>query len=171
MSTSLIIIIAVAILGSFVAYQKVKFDKRFPKKELNNFKIYPFQLASLNTQEMYILKLINQYRLHSGLSDSILKADLKACQLAIQRCNEMIEENELSHLKWTDEASILIQLGSNSVGENIAYGYNSAEAVVNAWIRSEAHKKNIIREDWEYLGIGIVKSNNRYWYCTLFLTS
>ncbi len=38
--------------------------------------------------------------------------------------------------------------------ENIAAGYRSPEEVVNGWMNSTGHRKNILNPDLEYLGVG-----------------
>lgn len=164
----IIVIIFTVILASFVIYQYLSFKKR--KNHFSGDGIYPYIPAKLATLESHVLELINKYRLENGIT-KMLKADSFATELSKLRCHEMISENELSHLQWVDEADALIQLGSDIVGENIGYGYNSPDSVFNAWVKSEGHRKNMLNDKWDYIGIGIVKSSsNRYWYCTLFIT-
>ena len=48
-------------------------------------------------------------------------------------------------------------------GENIAYGHKSAAQVVQAWMDSPGHKKNILG-NFTYIGVGIHEANGRlYW--------
>ena len=51
------------------------------------------------------------------------------------------------------------------VGENVAYGYSTAESVVNAWIKSEGHKKNI-EGDFTHFEVTAEKSSDDKWYFT-----
>lgn len=44
----------------------------------------------------------------------------------------------------------------STAGENIAYGYQTAEAVVAAWLDSPGHRANIERESFTHHGIGYV---------------
>lgn len=45
-------------------------------------------------------------------------------------------------------------------GENIAKGYSSEQAVVDAWIKSEGHCKNIMNGSFKEMGVAMV---NNYW--------
>ncbi|MSY83983.1 MAG: CAP domain-containing protein [Actinobacteria bacterium] len=44
--------------------------------------------------------------------------------------------------------------GWRTVGENIAAGYSSAEAVMEGWLRSPGHCRNIMNPAFEDLGVG-----------------
>ncbi len=41
----------------------------------------------------------------------------------------------------------------SSVGENIAHGYNSPQAVHKGWLSSPGHHRNIVAADWEVMGV------------------
>lgn len=45
-------------------------------------------------------------------------------------------------------------------GENIAKGYTSEQAVMNAWLQSEGHCKNIMNANFKEVGVALV---NGYW--------
>ena len=49
---------------------------------------------------------------------------------------------------------------AKAVSENVAYGYSSAEAVVNAWIKSEGHRENMLG-DHTHFGISIKAGKRR----------
>lgn len=42
------------------------------------------------------------------------------------------------------------------VGENIAWGQETARQVMNAWMRSRGHKANILHPDYTEIGVGVV---------------
>lgn len=44
--------------------------------------------------------------------------------------------------------------GTDRAGENVGYD-QSAAGLFNAWMRSSAHRANILSGSWEYIGIGI----------------
>lgn len=50
----------------------------------------------------------------------------------------------------------------STFGENIAYGFSSAQGVLNAWLGSEGHCKNIMKEEFTEIGIGYAE-NGHYW--------
>ena len=49
-----------------------------------------------------------------------------------------------------------------AAGENIARGYRTPEAVVEAWMNSEGHRANILSAKYTKIGIGYVADGN-YW--------
>jgi uncharacterized protein YkwD len=53
----------------------------------------------------------------------------------------------------------------SSGGENIAYGYRSAHAVVRAWLGSPGHRYNMELPRWKYMGVGVASSRGgtTYW--------
>ena len=51
---------------------------------------------------------------------------------------------------------------SRFVGENVAYGYRTAEQVMNGWMNSSGHRANILRCGYKNIGIGYVSQGN-YW--------
>lgn len=56
-------------------------------------------------------------------------------------------------------------------GENIAYGYASAESVMQGWINSDGHLANILNGNFTQLGVGYRKdSNGRPYYVQVFAT-
>ena len=40
------------------------------------------------------------------------------------------------------------------VGENIAAGYSSPEAVVEGWMNSPGHRANILEAEFTHIGVG-----------------
>ena len=52
----------------------------------------------------------------------------------------------------------------HKVAENVAAGQKTPSAVVNAWMNSEGHRKNILNSDYEYLGVGFYRENKGYGY-------
>ncbi len=50
--------------------------------------------------------------------------------------------------------------------ENVSYGPKTAKEVVEQWLGSEEHKKNIEGKDYNVCGIGIVKSSDSVLYFT-----
>ncbi|WP_344130057.1 CAP domain-containing protein [Luedemannella flava] len=54
----------------------------------------------------------------------------------------------------------------NGWGENIAYGYRSAYSVVDAWMNSPSHRRNILNCEFRSLGVGVAVAGDG----TLFWT-
>ena len=54
-------------------------------------------------------------------------------------------------------------------GENIAYGYASAQSVMNGWLTSPGHRANIERASYNAIGVGVVRdSGGRLWWTQNF---
>lgn len=55
--------------------------------------------------------------------------------------------------------------GLSRVGENIAYGYPTAGAVVKAWMNSPGHRANILNRRFTKIGLGLARSSDgtKYW--------
>jgi uncharacterized protein YkwD len=53
----------------------------------------------------------------------------------------------------------------NAEGENIAEGQNSVDDVINTWMHSLGHRRNILNRSFSYIGVGYAESPNGtpYW--------
>lgn len=52
----------------------------------------------------------------------------------------------------------------HAAGENIAYGYSTAQSVVEAWMASTGHRNNILNCDARATGVGLAYQGRRaYW--------
>ncbi len=62
------------------------------------------------------------------------------------------------------------ECGMGWVGENVAYGYPTGVAVVNAWMRSPGHRANILRRPFRLEGIGAVMMGGVWYVAQVFGT-
>lgn len=115
-----------------------------------------------------VLERINDYRLENNLNMLYIDS-LFATAYAVKHSKYMIETQSINHNNFFIRSNGLKQKGAISVGENVAYGYSTAESVVNAWLNSEGHREMIIG-DFTNIGFGILKSetNNKFYYTTIF---
>ena len=113
-----------------------------------------------------VIDLINTHRFELGLEELIKEPNLST-HLAAQHCNYMIEMGRISHDGFTDRARILTDNGAQAVGENVAFGYSSAQGVFNGWLNSSQHK-DIIEGNYNHIGVGIRadKYNTKY-FCII----
>ena len=78
----------------------------------------------------------------------------------------MREKQEVSHDNfYLRSNSLKNNPGATKVGENVAYGYSSAQSVVNAWLNSESHRE-IIEGDFTNFDVSAEKDPNGKWYFT-----
>ena len=102
--------------------------------------------------ELEILDLVNAHRESIGLT-ALKPLDLVS-GVAEGHTNYMIESGEISHDNFPSRSEILMKnTNAKAVGENVAYGYGSAEGVVNGWLNSEGHRKVIENPCYTYFGI------------------
>jgi uncharacterized protein YkwD len=54
-------------------------------------------------------------------------------------------------------------------GENVAYGYRTARAVMRAWMNSPGHRANILNPSFRHVGVGVQRGADGLLYWTLDL--
>jgi uncharacterized protein YkwD len=114
--------------------------------------------------EIEILELINDYRLSLGLNALSNMTDIKA--QAYGHTNYMKAEGSISHTNFYQRKQSLVNsAGAVNVGENVAYAYSSAQAVVNAWINSDSHRENM-EGDYTNFDISAEQDEDGRWYFT-----
>lgn len=114
--------------------------------------------------EIEIMELINAYRINEGLNPLNEHNTVKA--VAFTHTDYMIEVDNVSHDNFFQrKQSLQVNANANIVSENVAYGFNSAESVVNAWINSPSHKDNI-EGDFTDFDVSAEQNNEGKWYFT-----
>ncbi|MGM0875130.1 MAG: CAP domain-containing protein [Bacillota bacterium] len=120
--------------------------------------------SQLSAYEQQVVDLTNQERAKSGLP--ALKVDVDLSKVAREKSLDMQKNNYFSHTSPTygSPFDMLKQFGITykAAGENIAKGQRSPEEVVNAWMNSEGHRKNILSSNFTHIGVGYVAEGN-YW--------
>jgi uncharacterized protein YkwD len=109
----------------------------------------------LGAFEAEVLALTNELREDRGLDPLRWNKDLAE---AAQGHNRDMADNGFFSHRGSDgdrSADRAVEAGYDSryVGENLAAGYRDPEAVVDAWFRSAGHRKNLLRDDYEEIGI------------------
>lgn len=106
-----------------------------------------------NSNELETMKLINDYRISIGLNPLEI---INHISFKSEEHNKyMIENNIVNHANFVSRSENLIQvLNASRVGENVGYNYKSPQGVLDAWLRSPGHKKNI-EGDFTNFGISI----------------
>ncbi|MEH7238150.1 CAP domain-containing protein [Bacillus sp. JJ1562] len=118
---------------------------------------------SLSQFEQEVVTLTNNERAKQGLQP--LKIDLKLSEVARTKSSDMKTNGYFSHTSPTygSPFDMMKQFGVQyrAAGENIAMGQRSPQEVVNGWMNSEGHRKNILNSNFTHIGIGHVEGN--YW--------
>lgn len=125
--------------------------------------------VSYSDIESDILNLVNTHRKKLGLSN--LSALSIISNVADGHTNYMIEKGEVNHDNFGKRSQTLIEnTDAKSVGENVAYGFNSAQGVVNGWLNSDEHRKIIENESYTHFGISTdSNSNGRKYFTQIFI--
>ncbi|MFS0820285.1 CAP domain-containing protein [Bacillus sp. 1P02SD] len=118
---------------------------------------------SLSQFEQEVVTLTNKERAKYGLQP--LKIDLKLSEVARTKSSDMKKNSYFSHTSPTygSPFDMMKQFGIQyrAAGENIAKGQRSPQEVVNGWMNSEGHRKNILSSNFTHIGVGHVEGN--YW--------
>ncbi|OAB30350.1 Uncharacterized conserved protein YkwD, contains CAP (CSP/antigen 5/PR1) domain [Flavobacterium fryxellicola] len=123
---------------------------------------------SYNSIELETMDLINAHRVSVGLNrlEKINHMSYKS----EEHDNYMIANNVVNHNDFAARSeNIMKTLGAKSVSENIAYNFNTPQAVLNAWLSSPGHKENI-EGNFTHFGIAIKENpvNGRKYYTNIF---
>lgn len=120
--------------------------------------------SELSAYEQKVVDLTNQERAKNGLA--ALKVDTALSKVAREKSLDMSKNGYFSHTSPTygSPFDMMKQFGISYqyAGENIAMGQRTPEEVVQAWMNSEGHRKNILSANFNYIGVGYVETGN-YW--------
>lgn len=110
-----------------------------------------------------------------------LKWDDRLYNAAYEHSEDMAASNHYAHTgsggehDWTAQ---VLNLGRGSTygerainngfnyswfGENVAAAYMTTKDVMEAWLKSEDHCRNIMETKYEYLGVGMVENEDSQW--------
>ncbi|MDJ0696112.1 CAP domain-containing protein [Mastigocoleus sp. MO_188.B34] len=109
-----------------------------------------------------VLKLTNQERTKFGLEPLLLGTKLS--QISQNHSLDMATNDFFSH-KSPNGSSAVERAEAQDylypyIGENIAAGYSTPEAVVAAWMNSPGHRRNILNPYYKEIGIGYYHLEN-----------
>lgn len=128
---------------------------------------------NVNADATALLSLVNSHRLSGATCGSdektpagVLSWDDALARAALDHSNDMQRNNYFSHTgqngsKFSERASSAGFEGS-PLGENIANGYTSEQAVIQGWMESEGHCINIMNGNATHIGIAKSEDGN-YW--------
>ncbi|MDC9722707.1 MAG: CAP domain-containing protein [Urechidicola sp.] len=131
-------------------------------------KIVDIQLT-YTSLESEITTLINEYRSSNGLS-TLNVMNIVSFE-AETHTEYMVRVGEVNHDNFNERYQYLVaNANAKSASENVAYGYNSAESVVNAWLNSPSHKEIISNPSFTDFGISTkIDSDGKYYYTNIFI--
>lgn len=105
-----------------------------------------------------IIEYTNQYRLQEGKEPLVLNDNLT--QAALSKAQDMFNDNYWAHISpdGTEPWYFIAQSGYEyaHAGENLARDFTNPQSVVDAWIDSPSHRKNILEADFEEIGVAVI---------------
>lgn len=117
------------------------------------------------TKVEQVAALVNQERAKVGLSPLTLDAELSAN--AMVRAQEIVTKFDHTRPDGSKFYSA-ITIPWKTVGENIAWGQKTPEAVMNSWMNSDGHRANILKSAYQKIGVGVYETNGRLYWVQLF---
>jgi len=120
----------------------------------------------LSKEEEGVIELTNVERKKAELSP--LKANAKLMAAARSHAENMAKQDKLDHVLDEKKPADRVKDAGYTygyVGENIAWNQDNPKEVLEAWMNSQPHKENILRKDYEEIGVAVVKNakGERYW--------
>ncbi len=114
--------------------------------------------AYANVDSTSLFELHNKARIEHNLQP--LKLNSKLTQSAYNKATAMLESDCWAHYCPNGKSpwDFFDEVGYEYIyaGENLAEGFTNNEKVFNAWMNSKTHRENILRKDFDEIGIAIV---------------
>ena len=122
----------------------------------------PSNGQSMTSLAAEVISQVNAERAKAGLSSLSVSAELTGA--ACIRAREIVEQ--FSHTRPDGSSWSTVSAAAN--GENIAKGQSTADRVMAAWMSSEGHRANILRESFSTIGICALKVDGVIYWVQLF---
>ena len=115
-----------------------------------------------------VLRLVNAERAKAG--KSALKADANLAKAAQVRAAEIVSSFSHTRPDGRDPFTAMKEAGVSyrAAGENIAWGQKTPTQVMQGWMNSDGHRKNILSDSFGRLGVGYVVQNGRAYWVQMF---
>ncbi|MDE6777840.1 MAG: hypothetical protein K2J25_07840 [Oscillospiraceae bacterium] len=123
---------------------------------------------SLQDYANEVVSLVNQERAKQGLN--ALQVIPALNNAATKRSQELVTLFSHTRPDGSNCATVLNEFGVTwkTTGENIAYGYATPEDVMTGWMNSSGHRANILSENFDSIGIGVVSENGVLYWTQVF---
>lgn len=115
-----------------------------------------------------VLKLMNEERAKEGLS--ALTSTSALADAAHKRATEIVSLFSHTRPDGSSPQTVLEEynITYRAFGENIAYGQKTPAEVMDAWMNSEGHRKNIMSSSFGKVGIGCYERNGILYWTQVF---
>lgn len=120
--------------------------------------VYPGPSTTSDLTQAQIIKLTNAARTSNGLKSLTANSALNAG--ALLKANDMLSKQYFAHISPTNVTPWywFKKAGYNytAAGENLAIDFTTSEDVVNAWLASPSHRKNLLNTQYKDIGVAVV---------------
>ena len=108
-----------------------------------------------------VVEAMNRERVSHGLPP--LRINDTLCAAAFDRLDDMFAKHYFSHVSpdglqpwaWADKRGY----DYRQMGENLAVGYATADAIVDGWMHSPGHRKNVLNSAFEEVGVAVAPAS------------
>ena len=136
----------------------------------------PQAVPSFPEMEAEVLRLMNEQREMAGVEPLTMRYEYYDCaETRVKEClvlwSHTRPDGRASHTVYGDFG---LQGSVRVVGENLAWGYSTPEAMVEALMASPGHRRNILHEVYDSVAISIVEidgEEGRYAMSQLFMAT
>ncbi|ORX76457.1 SCP-domain-containing protein [Basidiobolus meristosporus CBS 931.73] len=136
---------------------------RIPNRSSQRFPTSPPQTGSGNGDVQKMLELVNRQRQLNG--KTALKLDNRLVLSAQKHTDYQARVGQMTHDEPGRPLSTRVSETGfkwRALGENVAKGYGSIDAVMKGWMNSPGHRSNILSSQYTHFGSGYVAKGN-YW--------
>jgi uncharacterized YkwD family protein len=138
------------------------------------YNFVPYDKYNLKEKELEVFFLTNKERENEG--KNALSLNVYLSYVASLKSEDMYAKQYFDHASPTFGSPFAMmddfEITYKMAGENIAAGYKSSENVVDAWMNSEGHRENIVKDGFTEIGIGVIEKVGQYdtYWTQLFRT-
>ncbi len=117
---------------------------------------------AVNVSSTALLQETNVQR--SNDHEATLTLSPALANAAQNKADDMVKQDYWAHVSPSGEQpwQFITAAGYNYAlaGENLAYGFGTSDAVINAWMHSAEHRANILNGQYQNVGFGIANAAN-----------
>ncbi|MEU7573125.1 CAP domain-containing protein [Micromonospora sp. NPDC049240] len=121
--------------------------------------------GGLSAELQQVVDLVNQERAKAGCK--ALGVDSKLTLAAQRHSQDQADHKTMTHdgSDGSDVGQRLDRVGYawRAAAENVAWGQQGPAEVMDAWMNSPGHRKNILNCSYTEIGVGVARSNGPYW--------
>jgi uncharacterized protein YkwD len=117
------------------------------------------------TRRERLYGLTNQARVERDRAR--LRSVDRLARYAKRHSRAMADKGYLFHSDTSTLQKVLAPYNWSIGGENVGVG-GSVESIQDAFMRSDPHRRNILRTAYRHMAVGIVRQNDRLWVTVIF---